>query len=85
MLTLVLLLDGILSDVFSDEEALVFVVLGMRLVLSTVLRFQLLLLLFGDETHLLMVWRSENILVLGLSGELRREDLALDVAIGSNV
>jgi hypothetical protein len=49
------------------------------------LGFQLLLLFLRDKSHLLMIWRGEDIFILGLSGEFRWEDLTLNVAIGSYV
>jgi hypothetical protein len=84
VLTLIFFFDGILSDILSDKEPLVIILGWWLLVLSTV-SFHLQLLLLRKETHLLMVWRGEHIFVLGLSGQLWRKDLTLNVTIGSNV
>mmetsp|Transcript_39280 Transcript_39280/g.59965 ORF Transcript_39280/g.59965 Transcript_39280/m.59965 type:complete len:201 (-) Transcript_39280:558-1160(-) len=60
--------------VFSDEEVGLF----LR-------RREVSLLLVLQEPHLLVVRGSENLFVLSFFGELRREDLVLNVAVGPDV
>ena len=38
-----------------------------------------------SEAHLLMVWRCEHLFVLGFSGQLWREDLALNIIVRPDV
>lgn len=56
-----------------DEETLIVFVQWM-LELSV-------LLFLVQESHLLMVWRSKHVFVLSLPGQLRREDLTLNLVV----
>jgi hypothetical protein len=84
MLALIFFFNSILSDIFSDKESLVIIFGWWLLILSTV-SFHLQLLFLRKETHLLMVWRGKYIFVLSFTGQLWREDLTLDITIGSYV
>ena len=61
-----LLWEVILSNIFSDEEPVILVVL---------------LVLGADEPHLLVIRRRKYFLVLGLLSELLGEDLRLNVGV----
>ena len=65
------------KDVLCDEELVVSARGGRHgvLVLAT---------LGLEETHLLVVGWGENVLLLGVSRELPREDLLLDVSVGAD-
>ena len=88
VVALVLFLDGLGGsaggsvDVFGDEEVLFLVVLLGLLVLRSGPSSLIIVL---HESHLLMVGWGEHLLVLGLFGQFRREDLRFDVGVGLDV
>lgn len=57
----------------------------MLLLLVGVLLSKLVLLILRNESHLLMVWWSKHLFILGFLGELGWEDFTLDVSIGFDV
>ena len=90
ILALILLLDCILlfrSYIFSDEEVLRVVSHHIHLLMLLIRAAipELVLLLLRHESHLLVIWWSEDLFVLCFLREFGRENLTLNVAVRLDV